>query len=118
MATISTHTLDSVSGAHAGSIPVRLFRLGPDGSRTLVFDKATDAGGRLRETIDLSPEHVGRVHELVLDTGPYFAALDAARARPRIMTEIVARFVMPDPEGVYHIPMMLAPNSCAIWWSD
>ena len=47
MATLSTHTLNSVDGTHAGGISVTLTRIDADGRRTELFRQATDEGGRL-----------------------------------------------------------------------
>ena len=51
MATLTTHTLNSVDGTHAGQVGVSLFRVTPDGTRLTVFEAATDAGGRLSQRI-------------------------------------------------------------------
>ncbi len=118
MATVSSHTLDSVNGTHAGAIVVELFRLEPDGARVSVFRTATDAGGRLSEDVPLQRADPAARYELVFQTGAYFSAHASADLGGRIVDEIVVRFRMPDPHARYHIPLMLAPNSYAVWWSD
>ncbi len=52
MATLSTHTLNSVEGTHAGQVGISLLHVAPDGARTTIFDKCSDSGGRLSERID------------------------------------------------------------------
>lgn len=37
MATLTTHTLNSVDGTHAGQVGVSLFRVTPDGARVTVL---------------------------------------------------------------------------------
>jgi 5-hydroxyisourate hydrolase len=56
MATVSSHTLSSVDGTHAGGIGVALHRLDPSGARVTLFETATDEGGRLSETVALDPD--------------------------------------------------------------
>ena len=65
MAIVSTHTLNSVDGTHAGGIAVQLFRLDDGAWRTTVFETATDEGGRLSETIaagDVDTDPDGSYH--------------------------------------------------------
>ena len=117
MATLSTHTLNSVDGTHAGGILVTLARIEADGSRTELFRQRTDEGGRLRRDIDPADLRPGAVYEMVLDAGAYFSAMTPPPHGPRFMREAVVRLEMPDPEGRYHIPFMLAPNSHSVWYS-
>ena len=56
-------------------------------------------------------------YEMVIQSGAYFAANGLAGAGRQIVKEIVIRFAMPDPEGSYHIPLMIAPHSYSVWWS-
>ena len=116
MATISSHTLNSVDGTHAGGIKVTLCRLGADGARAVVFETATDDGGRFSETVD-GPD-ANATYELVFETGAYFSGRAQQTDRPQFLREIVIRLQMPDPEERYHLPLMLAPNSYSVWWSS
>lgn len=117
MAFLSTHTLNSVDGSHAGGVPVALTRIDADGRRTELFRQATDEGGRLAKEIDPRDLRPGAVYEMVLDAGAYFSAMTPPQHGPRFMREVVVRLEMPDPEGRYHIPFMLAPNAYSVWYS-
>jgi 5-hydroxyisourate hydrolase len=117
MVTISSHTLDSVNGAHAGGIEVELLRLDDAGGRTHVFATQTDPDGRLLEEIEVTPEQLSARYEMVLSTGPYFAGHTSGPFAERIMDEVVVRFRIPATDAKIHIPMMLAPNSYSVWWS-
>ena len=117
MASLSTHTLNSVDGTHAGGILVTLTRIDADGRRTELFRQATDEGGRLVKEIhpqDLRPD---AVYEMVLDVGAWFSAMTPPPHGPRFLREVVMRLEMPDPDRRYHIPFMLAPNSYSVWYS-
>ncbi len=117
MAVLSTHTLNSVDGSHAGGIALSLYRIEPDGRRTEILNSATDNGGRFSAEISLSEADTKATFELVLQTAAYFEAKGAVATPMQICRETVVRFQMPDPEARYHIPMMLAPNSHSVWWS-
>lgn len=118
MAIVSSHTLDSVLGMHAGGIQVELFRLAPTGARVRLFRTQSDAGGRLAKDVTLGPEHADDEYEIVFQSGEYFADHSVPNLGNRIIKEVVVRFRMPDPDGRYHIPLMLAPNSYSVWWSS
>lgn len=118
MAIVSSHTLNSVVGTHAGGIRVALFRVEESGARTTLFETATDEGGRLSETVVLTAGDAPAQFELVFQTGAYFESQSLPVPGNQIMREVVIRFSMPDPEARYHIPVMLAPNSYSVWWSS
>lgn len=117
MAILSTHTLNSVDGTHAGGIALCLLRIESDGARTEILQAATDPGGRFSEDIPGVEEHPDVTYELVLQTGDYFEARGTNATKMQICRETVIRFQMPDPNARYHIPMMLAPNNHSVWWS-
>ncbi len=117
MATLSSHTLNSVDGTHAGGIPLSLSRIEADGRRTELLRGATDEGGRFSDEVDLAGADREAEYELVLETGGYFQARGQAGPETQICGSVVVRFVMPDPDARYHIPMMLAPNSHSVWTS-
>ncbi len=118
MATLTTHTLNSVDGTHAGQVGVSLFRVTPDGSRLPVFEAATDAGGRLNQHIAPADVDSTADYELVFQTGAYFATRGLPLTGLRIQKEVVIRFCMPDPEAAYHMPLVMAPNGYSVWLSS
>lgn len=118
MATISTHTLNSVDGTHAGHVSISLARIGPGGARVEVFSSSTDAGGRLSQRIDADHVDATADYELVFQTGAYFAARELALQGLRIQKEVVVRFCMPDPDAAYHMPLVMAPNGYSVWLSS
>lgn len=118
MAIVSTHTLDAVFGLHAGGVPITLAKLANDGSRTIVFRKQTDPGGRLQEEIDASVVDTAAEYELVFETNAYFATQLPGSEGRQIVREVVLRFRMPDPTAKYHLPVILSPNGYSVWWSS
>ena len=117
MATISSHALNSVDGSHAAGIAVALYKIGSSDAREVVFETATDEGGRISETVATETVDSAAQYELVLQSGDYFAARAPAAEEAPTVREVVIRFAMPDSEARYHIPMMLAPHSYSVWWS-
>ena len=123
MAIVTTHTLNSVDGSHAGGIAVSILRIEKNSERTPLFSGATDEGGRLSVAIDAEDIARDCAYEMVLQTGEYFQQMQMQmqmqlpESEVRIQKEIVIRFEMPDADGKYHMPMMLAPNSYSVWFS-
>ena len=118
MATLSTHTLNSVDGTHAGPIALSVHRIEKDGRRSEFLSGQTDEGGRFATEFELSGDDLHAEFELVLDTADYFKARGIEESGSQICRQVVVRFSMPDPDRRYHIPMMLAPNSYSVWWSS
>jgi 5-hydroxyisourate hydrolase len=118
MAVLTTHLLNAVLGTHAGGVGIALLHIEPSGVRTVVFERETDVGGRLVETVTLPKEHDNAEYELVFQTGRYFAAQSLPQPTKQIVKEVVIRFSMPDPNASYHVPLMIAPNSYSVWWSS
>ncbi len=115
MAVVTSHTLNGVDGTHAGGIDVCLNRIGEE---TPLFEAQIDPGGRLSETVDLTGAEPDARYELVFQTAPYWAARGLPQNDGRIIGEIVLRFLMPDPEGKYHMPIILSPNGYSTWASS
>jgi 5-hydroxyisourate hydrolase len=118
MATLSTHTLNSVDGTHAAHVGVALLRLVPDGTRLVIFSASTDTGGRLSQRIAATQIDPAADYELVFQTGAYFAKRALPLTGLRIQKEVVIRFCMPDPEAAYHMPLVMAPNGYSVWLSS
>lgn len=118
MAIVTSHTLNSVDGTHAGGIAVTLARIDADGTRTTVFETTTDDGGRLSQDIASEAVRPGAAFEMIFQTGTYFEQMNLPSSGLKTVRDIVIRFEMPDPEARYHIPIMLAPNSYSVWWSS
>ncbi|MEM7190376.1 MAG: hydroxyisourate hydrolase [Pseudomonadota bacterium] len=109
MAIVSSHTLNATDGTHAGGIPVTL--TGPGG---ILFETEMDPGGRLAQEVDLAGADPEAVYELVFNIADWWAAQGHSTG---LQDEIVLRFRMPDPDGRYHMPIILSPNGYSTWSS-
>jgi len=72
-----------------------------------------DEGGRLSVEIASEDINPNILYELVFETGAYWEAI-GIRAR---VSEIVLRFQMEDPNGCYHMPIIINPHSYSTWIS-
>jgi 5-hydroxyisourate hydrolase len=102
--TLTTHVLDTSTGAPAEGIAMVLYSV--DGAvRTELAGATTNADGRTDEPLAeaLAPGY----YELSFTVAPYFAARGVAT----FYDEITIRFrIDPDPRH-YHVPLLLAPWS-------
>lgn len=112
MATISSHALNSTDGTHAGGIAVALTSL--DAGVTL-FETEMDAGGRLVQQVESNLIDTEHCYELVFRVRSYWKSkgIDCTNIRD----EIVLRFMMPDPDARYHMPIILSPYGYSTWAS-
>ncbi len=112
MATISSHVLDSVVGDHARAIAIDCIRVS---DRSVLFSSIANREGRISETVAIEPS---AEYELVFHTAAYFADRHPLPSDGgQILNCVVVRLQMPDPDGKYHIPVMISPHSYNIWWS-
>ena len=111
MVTLSSHLLNSVNGTHASDVDIIIFQIKPNGEKNVFCETKTDSGGRLLKEFNLSKEDCNSEYEMVCRTGDYFS-------QKKIVSEIIIKFKMSDPNKKYHIPIIISPNGYSIWWSD
>ena len=110
MATFSSHLLNSTDGAHAGGVKVIIYKINTNGDKKKYFESETDDGGRILKEFNLTEEDCLCDYEMLCKTGNYFS-------EERIVSEIVVKFKMSDPNKKYHLPIIISPNGYSIWWS-
>ena len=99
-APLSTHVLDVARGVPAAGIAVSLYAV--DGENRRFLTRATtDEDGRTGALAELD----AGTYELVFAAGAYFTARD----EPSFYDEIAVRFVVTDPAGRHHVPLLLSP---------
>jgi 5-hydroxyisourate hydrolase len=104
--TVSTHVLDTMAGRPASGMSVSLSRLVVTGSLggeewEPVAAGETDADGRHRFG---GPAGAG-VYQLTFGSGGYFALLGV----PAFYPFVTVTFEVSDPDGHYHVPLLLSP---------
>ena len=100
---LSTHVLDTVKGRPAPGVRIALHEIGGS-ARGLLKEAVTNADGRTdAPLIAGEPLRIG-TYELTFHMGEYF------RGRGFLYT-VPIRFSIAEPEGHYHVPLLVTPWS-------
>jgi 2-oxo-4-hydroxy-4-carboxy-5-ureidoimidazoline decarboxylase len=112
---LSTHVLDTQSGRPAVGVLVELLELSANGEQIVVTRAATNRDGRTdAPLIGGRPLPIGR-YELRFHVGAYFAGMAAALDDPPFLDVVPVRFAIAEPEGDYHVPLLVTPWSYATY---
>jgi 2-oxo-4-hydroxy-4-carboxy-5-ureidoimidazoline decarboxylase len=107
---LSTHVLDTVAGRPAAGVRVALTEIGAS-AEALLAEAVTNADGRTDAPLLAgAPLRIGR-YRLDFHVGAYFAARQAATAEPPFLDVVPIRFAIAEPEGHYHVPLLVSPWS-------
>ena len=107
---ISTHVLDNVSGKPAQGVTVSLYEIGAS-ARGLLANAITNSDGRTdRPFVSGMPLRIG-TYELQFEVAAYFAAKGTTQADPAFLDIVPIRFSVAEPEGHYHVPLLVTPWS-------
>jgi 2-oxo-4-hydroxy-4-carboxy-5-ureidoimidazoline decarboxylase len=103
---LSTHVLDLSAGRPAAGIAIALHEIGAS-ARGLLREAVTNADGRTdAPLIAGEPLRIG-VYELSFHVGDYFRAAGDAG----FLDVVPVRFSIAEPEGHYHVPLLVTPWS-------
>jgi 2-oxo-4-hydroxy-4-carboxy-5-ureidoimidazoline decarboxylase len=105
---LSTHVLDNVRGGPAAGIKVALYEVGAS-ARALIVATITNADGRTDgPLLGGGPLRIG-TYELQFTVGDYFSG--PAAADPPFLDVVPIRFAIAEPEGHYHVALLVTPWS-------
>jgi 2-oxo-4-hydroxy-4-carboxy-5-ureidoimidazoline decarboxylase len=108
---LSTHVLDTHGGRPAEGITVELWELSRDGADRLIVRAVTNSDGRTdAPLIGGRPLPIG-TYELRFATAAYYAARGVAQSQPPFLDVVPIRFSIAEPEGHYHVPLVMTPWS-------
>ncbi len=108
---LSTHVLDTHGGQPAPGVSVELVELSDAEERRLIERAVTNRDGRTdRPLIGGRPIPIGR-YELRFAVGDYFARRAVPLADPAFLDVVPVRFSVAEPEGHYHVPLLVTPWS-------
>jgi 5-hydroxyisourate hydrolase len=110
MGRLSTHVLDTVHGRPAAGVAIELYAVDGD-TRRLVARAATNADGRTDAPLMSGEGFRAGEYELVFHVGDYFRALGVAAAEPPFLDRVPIRFALAEPDGHYHVPLLVSPWS-------
>lgn len=104
--TISTHVLDTETGAPAAGVHVSLYKLGEDARPIRLTQALTDGDGRVRDLLDRPMSPGDYRLEFVL-SGRTTPEADDDRFFRRISVDLRVE----DVTRSYHVPLLVAPYS-------
>lgn len=105
---LSTHVLDTHAGKPAPGVKIVLTEIGASARGTLATTH-TNADGRTDQPlIGGQPLRIG-TYELTFHIGDYFRARGVLLAEPAFLDVIPLRFSIAEPEGHYHVPLLVTP---------
>lgn len=108
---LSTHVLDNHVGKPAPGVAVELVELANLGASRVIARSVTNADGRTDQPlIGGRPLPIGR-YELRFSIGKYYAERGVQTPDPPFLDEIPLRFAISEPEGHYHVPLLVTPWS-------
>jgi 5-hydroxyisourate hydrolase len=118
VARLTTHVLDLAAGHPAAGVTVDLYVLEHQGSPgasgasptpRLLASAETGADGRPPRPLLEAASLPRGTYELVFQVGSYFRANGVALPEPAFLDRVPVRFGVGDPEGEYHVPLLVSP---------
>jgi 2-oxo-4-hydroxy-4-carboxy-5-ureidoimidazoline decarboxylase len=107
---LSTHVLDTHAGKPASGVRIELYEIGAS-AKALLKETVTNGDGRTDEPlVSGEPLRVG-TYELRFHVGEYFAKRNANLPQPAFLDVVPVRFAIAEPEGHYHVPLLVTPWS-------
>jgi 2-oxo-4-hydroxy-4-carboxy-5-ureidoimidazoline decarboxylase len=108
---LSTHVLDTHRGSPAPGIAFELLEVAASGSSSVIARAVTNADGRTdRPIIADQPIPIAQ-YELRFNVGDYFTRQGVPVSDPPFLGVIPIRFAVAEPEGHYHVPIIVTPWS-------
>lgn len=114
MGRLTTHVLDTALGKPASAMRVELWRILDDG-RSRLLEVRTNADGRVDQPLLAGDTFQTGTYELVFDVADYFAGKPVTVADPPFLDRVTIRFTMAEPDGHYHVPLLVSPWSYSIY---
>ena len=110
---LSTHVLDTQAGRPAAGVTIELLELSANGEQRVIARATTNRDGRTDEPlVGGRPLPIGR-YELRFHVADYFAGVGARQDEPPFLDVVPVRFAVAEPEGHYHVPLLVTPwNYC------
>ena len=77
--------------------------------RTKVASGKTNLDGRNDQPMVEGADFMIGTYELIFMAGDYFQSKDMDLPTPPFLDEVVLRFGISDPNGRYHVPLLISP---------
>jgi len=108
---LSTHVLDTHRGSPAPGIAIELLEIAASGSSRVITRAVTNADGRTDRPIMAEQPIPIAQYELRFNVGDYFTRRGVPVTDPPFLGVIPIRFAVAEPEGHYHVPIIVTPWS-------
>lgn len=108
---LSTHVLDVHAGHPAQGVAIELCEIGSAGTARVVKRAGTNADGRTDAPFFSGMPIPIATYELRFAIADYFAKARALTAEPPFLDIVPVRFSVAEPEGRYHVPLLVTPWS-------
>jgi 2-oxo-4-hydroxy-4-carboxy-5-ureidoimidazoline decarboxylase len=112
---LSTHVLDTHSGAPAAGVGIELWELSDAGPSRLLVRTTSNRDGRTEKPLIAGRPVPTGTYELRFAIAAYFAARGATLSDPPFLDVVPLRFAIAEPEGHYHVPLVMTPWSYATY---
>jgi 2-oxo-4-hydroxy-4-carboxy-5-ureidoimidazoline decarboxylase len=108
---LSTHVLDTHSGRPAAGVTIELVELSTNGETRTIARATSNHDGRTdAPLIGGQPLPIGR-YELRFHVSDYFGPMGVQQDDPPFLDVVPVRFAIAEPEGHYHVPLLVTPWS-------
>jgi 2-oxo-4-hydroxy-4-carboxy-5-ureidoimidazoline decarboxylase len=108
---LSTHVLDTHAGKPAEGVGVELYEISDAGEARLLVRGITNRDGRTdTPLIAERPVPIG-TYELRFAVAAYYAGRGVPLSEPPFLGVVPIRFAVAEPEGHYHMPLVVSPWS-------
>ncbi len=109
MPRLSTHVLDTAHGCPATGVKIELHRLQAGGAWVLMKSVETNTDGRTDAPLLTGDAYQPGTYMLTFHAGDYFRARGTKLAEPAFLDVVPVRFAIADPDGHYHVPLLVSP---------
>jgi 2-oxo-4-hydroxy-4-carboxy-5-ureidoimidazoline decarboxylase len=108
---LSTHVLDVHAGHPAQGVAIELCEIAGAGEARVIKRAVTNADGRTDSPLFTGMPVPIATYELRFAVADYFAKARAPMAAPPFLDIVPVRFSVAEPEGRYHVPLLVTPWS-------
>lgn len=108
---LSTHVLDNNAGRPARGIWLALRELSDYDAPRLIVRTQTNTDGRTDQPLISGRPVPSGQYELLFSVADYFREQRVALAEPPFLDVVPIRFSIAEPEGHYHVPLLVTPWS-------
>ncbi|MES0882065.1 hydroxyisourate hydrolase [Roseibium sp. SCP14] len=107
MGRLTTHVLDTALGKPAEGLKIELWSQGKNPEH--ISSHETNDDGRVEAPILAGPDFRTGTYELRFHAGDYLKGTGQELPEPLFLDVIPIRFGMAEPDGHYHVPLLLSP---------